>query len=373
MSEDLYATLGVSRDASPEEIKKAFKRQAITNHPDKNPGDKEKEEAFKKANTAYEILSNPQKKEMYDKFGVIDPSQGGPPPDISEILKEMFHGGGGIPGAFSFSFSTDMGGPPEDLFGSFFGNMHQRQKQDMIDIDVDICDLYYGKTKKAEFELLELCARCNGSGAHDPSCIVKCMTCKGAGHVMHQIGPFLQRSACPSCAGNGSCIKKACSGCNGKKAVYNKKVFELKLPKGVPNNHTVTMAGKGSYDLASKKTKDIVFRFKHKIDHPYELDDNMNVIYHVKIDIEELLGGFSKKIKLYNEELNVSSNRYFNPNHPMVIKEKGLYSIKKNKQADLHLKFAIEFIDSERLVKYKDIFHKIFRRKEDAPEEPIPS
>lgn len=354
---DLYQTLGVSKDADADEIKKAFRKLAIANHPDKNPGDKEKEETFKKISTAYEILSNPEKKNMYDKHGVID-GQGGPPPDISEILKNVFGGAGG--GGFSFVFQQ---GGMEDPFAHMFGDMFHRQRQqiDLIDVEVDICDLYYGKSKKVEFELLELCAKCEGSGASDPSQIMKCITCKGQGHILHQMGPFLQKMSCPSCAGNGSCIKKPCGVCQGKKTVFNKKIIELKLPKGVPNDHTVTMHKKGSYDPNTKQVKDMIFKFKHKIVEPYQLDGDMNVIYNIKITIEELLGGFSKKIKLYNEEISISSNRYFNPNHPMTIKEKGLFNMKKNKHSDLHLKFNIEFIESEKLVKYKEVFHKIFK------------
>lgn len=378
MTEDLYGILGVSKNSTPDEIKKAFKKLAIANHPDKNPDDKEKEETFKKVSTAYDILSNPDKKRIYDQTGSIDGNAA--PPDMSEILKNVFGGGGmpgmhgmpgmggmhEMPGGFSFSFSQ--GG---DMFSSMFGGMRQQQqpKQDLIDVTIDICDLYYGRTKKVEFEMLEACVKCDGSGASDPSQIMNCMTCKGQGVIMHQIGPFIQKTTCPSCAGNGSCIKKPCSACHGRKTSFNKKLFELKLPKTVPNNHTVTMNGKGSYDVSTKKTKDIVFRFKYNIQPPYSIDDHCNVLYNLNINIEELLGGFSKKITLYNEEITVSSNRYFNPNNPMVIKEKGLFESKTNKHADLHLKFTIDFIDSDKLVKYKDIFHKIFKKKDEPAEE----
>jgi molecular chaperone DnaJ len=366
---DLYNTLGIDKNASTDDIRKAFKKAAIANHPDKNPGDKEKEELFKKASTAYEVLSNPEKKQLYDNFGVIDgQSQPNNQNDINDILKNVFGGmgmSGQMPGGFQFSFQQG-GNSPEDIFGSLFGGnrRHQQPQNDLLDIEVDICDLYYGKTKKVEFELLELCSKCEGSGASDPNQIIKCITCKGQGCVMHQLGPFIQKTSCPSCSGNGTCIKKACSSCQGKKTVYNKKLFELKLPKGVPNDHTVTMSKKGSYDVNTKQVKDIIFKFKHKIEKPYELDDNMNVIYNINITIEELLSGFSKKIKLYNEDTTVGSNKYFNPNNVMIIKEKGLFNMKKNKQSDLHLKFSIDFIDSDKLVKYKEVFHKIFKIKE---------
>jgi molecular chaperone DnaJ len=355
MTEDLYNILGISKDASTDEIKKAYKKLAVANHPDKNPNDKEKEEIFKKISSAYDVLSTPEKKEMYDRFGVLD-GQPNNNNNMGDMFKNMFGGGG-----FSFAFQQG-GGIPEDIFSNIFSG-HQRQTPvDIIDVDVDICDLYYGKTKKVEFELLELCSKCEGSGASDPSQIIKCMTCKGQGAVMHQLGPFVHKTACPSCGGNGVCIKKPCNTCHGKKTIFNKKIFELKLPKGVPNDHTVTMAKKGSYDINTQQIKDMIFRFKHKIQDPYEIDDQMNVIYKLSITIEELLSGFTRKIKLYNEELSIGSNKYFNPNNPITIKDKGLYNMKKNKQSDLLLKINIEFIESDKLVKYKEVFHKIFKK-----------
>jgi molecular chaperone DnaJ len=369
---DLYATLNVSRDASPDDIKRAFKRLAVENHPDKNQGCKDKEERFKSINQAYSVLSDPQKRQMYDQYGTADPAAA--PPDLNEILRGMF--GGGMPGmhgmpgmqagqgGFNFVF---MDGAPDIFEQIFGGGQHKREhpknhNADIVEVTVDINDIHYGNNKRVEFDLLELCGACQGSGASDPSQVMKCITCKGKGEVVQQIGPFMNRLRCPSCSGNGSAIKRACTSCKAQKTVYNKKVFDLRLPKGIPNGHEVRMPGRGGYNVATKGTKDMVFKFKHDIQAPYSLDPHGNVLYEVPITIEELVGGFNKTVKLYRDDTTLASDRYFNPERPIVLKGKGIHSMQTGEPTDMHLVFKIEFVDSERLTKYKDIFHKIFKR-----------
>jgi molecular chaperone DnaJ len=375
---DLYATLNISRNATPDEIKKSFRKLAVENHPDKYQGCKEKEEKFKSINQAYSILSDPQKRSMYDQYGTIDDQ--GPQMSPEDILKSVFGnmgmggmpgmpgmGGGipGMPGGFSFMFVNDgMAQMPqeEDIFAQIFGARKAQPKQDVVEVGVDINDIYYGNNKRVEFEILELCQNCQGSGASDPTQIIKCLTCKGQGKIVQQIGPFLNELKCPSCQGNGSAIKRVCSNCKGQKTVYLKKAFDLRLPKGIPNDYEVRMNGRGSYNMTTKSNKDMVFKFKHNIQAPYKLDNNLNVILTIPITIEELVAGFQKKIKLYRDDVVFQSDKYFNPNNPIILKTKGIHNLQTNESTDLHLKFEIEYVDSDKLSKYKDIFHKIFKR-----------
>lgn len=396
MTKDLYETLGISRDATPDEIKKAYRKKAIELHPDKNPNNPDVADKFKNVNEAYSTLSDPDKKSAYDRFGVIGDQpgmQGGM--DINDILKNMFGAGGGggmpfmgapgaMPGGFSFVFSSSDGqNAPEDMFGGIFEDfqnkfgqgMGQRSKRslspDIIEVPIDINDLFYGNNKKVEFEQLEKCNQCDGTGAQDPSHIIKCITCKGEGNVNQQMGPFFaQNVTCQSCGGTGHTIKnnKVCLKCNGSKTVYNKKAFELKMPKGVPNGHEVRMEKRGSYDEKTKQNKDIVFKFKYNIQAPYQLDDHMNVIYKLPITIEDLLAGFSKSVKIYKEDMIIRSDRYFNPNRNMVLKNQGIFNMRKNKQSDLIIVFQVEFTDNERLTKYADIMQKVLKR-ENKPEQ----
>ena len=320
-------------------------------------------------------MSDPQKRQSYDRFGTVDAAA---PPDLNDILKNMFGGAAGMPmggpgGGFSFVFMDgaggQMGGMPdfggaEDIFSQMFGGGPHKKvpRHDIVDVQVDINDIYYGNNKRVEFELLELCNSCKGSGASDPSQVITCVTCKGQGEMVQQIGPFMNKMRCPSCHGNGTAIKRPCVSCKGEKTVYNKKIFDLKLPKGIPHNHEVRMPGRGSYNPATKQNKDMVFKFKHNIQPPYRLDQDMNVLITVPITIEELVGGFEKTIKLYKDDVTLTSDRYFNPLNPIVMPGKGILDMKANVHTDLHLHFHVEFIDSEKLTKYKDIFHKIFKR-----------
>ena len=390
-SDNLYDVLKVSKNASSDEIKKAFRKLAMENHPDKNNGNKDCETQFKKINEAYNVLSDPDKKKQYDHFGVIDGQSGGGSSgvDLNDILKSMFGGMSGMPGmsamsgmsgmpgmpgmpegGFSFVFSDGgNGGFSEEIFeGRFpFGDLHGNKKKkesDIIDIPIDICDIHYGNNKRVEFDILEQCEKCNGSGAYDQSHIVTCISCSGQGSINQQIGPFfMQKVTCPSCMGKGNIIKKPCVNCKGEKTVYNKRLFELKIPKGIPNNHEIKMEKKGSFNLSTKQNKDMIFKFKYNIENPYSLDENLNVIYNVNITIDDLLAGFRKNIKLYKDDVTLISNKYFNPNKNIIFKEKGLYNMKRQKTSDLIFKFNIEFTDSERLYKYNEVLQKVLKRQ----------
>lgn len=378
----LYEVLNVSPDASPDEIKKAFRKQAIIYHPDKcKEGDNkaEHEDKFKQLNEAYSILSDPEKRKRYDDFGVVDDMAGGGA-SMDDILKDIFGGGmgmgGGPPGSFSFVFmdGNGNGGHPMGMppgFGSLFGNMGmggggmpRTSRADVIEVKVDINDVYYGHTKKVELEMLDLCEICNGCGAQDPSHVLKCMTCHGNGVVHQQMGPFFsQQIPCPSCAGQGSTVQhnKHCQKCKGKKTVYNKKIFELKLPKGLPNHYEVTMEQKGAYNPDVKRNNDIKFKFTYDIKEPYVVDQDMNVHYKLTVKLEELLTGFSKTIQLYKDTIDIKSEHYFDPSKPMIIEGKGLYNMACEKQKDLHIHFVMEYSSNDRFKKYVDVLRKMLK------------
>lgn len=373
---DLYNVLGVARNASPDDIKKAFRKKAVLCHPDKHPGDAAKEDEFKKINEAYMVLSDTEKRKRYDLFGEVDDMpQGGPNmADMSDIFSGLFgHSRNG--GGFSFSFSDDGGmGMPPHIFERMFGRgapPHMMKKQaDVIEIPVDICDLYYGRTRKVEFEISDVCSKCNGVGASDPSAIIKCMTCDGIGHITQQMGPFLiQGGRCPNCGGQGTSIRanKACVQCKGQRTHFVKKSFELKIPSGIPNHFEVRMDGKGSYDDRAKQNKDMVFKFIHNIAAPYKLEQRpdglVNVHMDVLLTIEDLLAGCEKNIKVYSDDYTIVCDTYFNPSRPFVVEGKGLPSMEdSNKHGDLVIKFGIEFTDNEKLKKHNQLIRKMLKR-----------
>lgn len=350
LSFDPYELLGVPKNASQDDIKKAYKKKAFEYHPDKTNGDKDKEEIFKHINESYSILSDQDKRKLYD-LGMLDGDPANMGPNSFEMNFEDIFGGFGFP------------------FGGF--NMQQsRPKQrgiDVINVTLTINDLYYGTSKKVEFEMLDKCAKCNGTGANDPSQVIKCMKCNGTGMFQQRISPFMfSAGTCPSCQGKGEMrTGKACQACKGEKTCYKKRAFELKLPKGGGHQSEMVMQKKGSYNKDLDENNDIVFKFNYDIPPNYKVNmSNGNVEYVYKLTIDQLLSGFEDTITIYNEKFTLKSESYFNPSKSMCVNEKGLFHPKLNKNGDLYIKFDVEFTDGDKLVKYKDVFHKIYKRQQ---------
>jgi molecular chaperone DnaJ len=376
MSESLYDILGVSKTASNDEIKKAFKKQAMMYHPDKTRNDepeerKQKEEQFKKINEAYSVLTDEQKRKRYDMYGTYDEQAEISVPDI---LKDLFGGGmmGGMPGGGDFSFVfMDGGGGPMGMGGSpfdmFFGNRGKRQKEDVIEIPITLTELRNGIMKKVEFEALDLCDTCMGKGAEDPHDIIKCLGCNGMGFQERQMNPmFIQRQQCTSCMGKGEMIKqnKECKKCKGNKVAYYKKSYDLKIPAGVPPNYIYKMEGKGSYDQNTNQKGNLILVFKHDIPSQFHIDYNTNnITVHQTIKFEELLTGFVRKINIYNEVITIYSKGYFNPSKRTVVKGKGIPFFKKENKGDLIVTYEIDYPDEEKIRKYNEVFLCMFKKQ----------
>jgi DnaJ-class molecular chaperone len=157
--------------------------------------------------------------------------------------------------------------------------------------------------------------------------------------------------------GKGQAIKsgRACTLCSGKKTCFVKRKFDLKIPKGVPNEYEIKMPNKGAYDVDSKQHGDIVFRIMYKIEKPYSIRPNGDVVYRLDISIDELLSGFKKVVTIYKDKFMLVSNHYFNPNKKTIIKGKGLKS-----NSNLYIEFNVVYTDSVRCEKYQEAFAKIF-------------
>ena len=377
---DLYNILKVPRTATPDELKKSFKRLAMEYHPDKTKGDKTKEEYFKQVTDAFSILSDPKKREMYDKYGVVSDNEmghGGMPPGFEDIFQNIFGGGGmpmgGMPmgGGVSFMFGGGGGGDsPFDVLGSMFGGgmrgpRGHNESIEKIDVPITLKEVYYGTTKKVEFEILDMCQKCNGCGACDASSIIKCMTCKGEGHIARQINPFMATMVtCDSCGGNGSTIRlgKECLSCRGSKTQYTKKTFELALPKGIPNGREVKMAHKGSWNPKSKQYGHIVFRFNYSLPANVSLDGS-DVIYKLDMTLSDLLCGFEKDIDIYGDVYRIVSHGYYNPTKPHTIVGMGMPDGQRKQHGNWIINFNVTYDDTSRLSRYPDVFQKMLKVK----------
>jgi molecular chaperone DnaJ len=240
---DLYEILGLTKNASDSDIKKAFRKLARKYHPDVNPGDKAAEQKFKEINGAYEILSDPEKRKQYDQFGHAAFEQGfgqGAGPGGFG-----FEGFGG-PGAEFFS-----GGGFEDLFGNIFGGRTVRPRgphkgEDITySVDIDLEDAIYGRTMQVDLQRDVACATCGGSGAQPGAAPKSCTTCRGSGTVASVRGFMQFAQTCPTCHGAGTVNPNPCRSCGGRGILPRSERINVKIPPGVDNGSKVRVVGMG--------------------------------------------------------------------------------------------------------------------------------
>ena len=233
---DYYEVLGVDQNVDAAELKAKYRKIALKYHPDRNPGDAEAEEKFKEAAEAYEVLSNPEKRQLYDQFG----------------HRAFENGGGGNSGGFQ-DFD-DIFSSFGDIFQDFFGfraggrgrQTRARRGSDLrYDLKIEFTDAAFGKETVLDLEKMEACDECNATGARPGSRPQTCEQCNGTGQFVRSQGFFSVKSACPRCRGQGTIISDPCPKCQGQKQVRTRKKVEVKIPAGVDNGSRLRLAGEG--------------------------------------------------------------------------------------------------------------------------------
>lgn len=277
---DYYEILGVAKDCSAAELKKAYRRVAMKHHPDRNPDNKESEDKFKEASEAYEILSDAQKRSAYDQYGHagVDGSAGG-----------GGFGGGGA-GGFSDIFGDVFG----DIFGGGGGGGRRgpaRGSDLRYTLDLNLEDAVKGTTVKIKVPTLVSCKPCKGSGAKPGSSPVNCTTCGGHGQVRMQQGFFSVQQTCPSCRGKGKTISDPCRECHGQGRVEETKTLSVKVPPGVDTGDRIRLAGEGEAGADGGPAGDLYVQVS-VIDHEFFQRDGKNLYCEVPISIfDACLGG----------------------------------------------------------------------------------
>ena len=284
---DFYDILGVSKNASPEELKSAYRKLAVKHHPDKNPGDKVSEDKFKEAGEAYSVLSDEEKKQSYDSFG-----------------HAAFEGGGGRQGGgFGGMGGADFSDIFEDFFGDFGGDRRSRGRQSSnnrgsdlrYDLSITLEEAYEGKKQDIKFSTTEKCTTCKGNGSkpgHSPD---RCTVCGGNGKVRSNQGFFTVQQTCPQCQGAGEEITNPCTDCSGRGNKQASKKISVTIPKGVDDGTRIRLAGKGEAGVRSGTSGDL-YLFVNVHSHDLFKRSDENLFFEFPISIADAALGTTIEI-----------------------------------------------------------------------------
>ena len=291
---DYYEILGVNRNSSTDEIKSAYRKLAMKYHPDRNPGNKESEEKFKECAEAYEVLSDPQKKQRYDQFGHQGVNQGG----FSgfDNINDIFSHFGDIFGGFA-------GGSGGSIFDDFFGGGSSRKRSrsqgipgsDLkITIKLSYEEIADGAEKTIKIKKMKPCPTCNGTGAKSGSGYVNCSVCNGQGEIRQVsrsiFGQFVNVSECHNCNGEGKIVKDKCTDCHGEGRLKQDDTVKVNVPAGVSEGQYIPIRGKGNAGVRGGHSGDLLV-FIEEEKHSFFIRDNDDIIYNLKISISDAILG----------------------------------------------------------------------------------
>eukprot|EP00764_Aduncisulcus_paluster_P000219 gnl/Carplike_NY0171/102_a139_3971.p1 GENE.gnl/Carplike_NY0171/102_a139_3971~~gnl/Carplike_NY0171/102_a139_3971.p1 ORF type:complete len:386 (+),score=33.49 gnl/Carplike_NY0171/102_a139_3971:1365-2522(+) len=332
---DYYEVLEVGKNATPEEIKKAYRKKAIQFHPDKNPGNTEAEEKFKEAAEAYEVLSNPEKKQRYDQFGhagVSGSSGGGFGGGFSDI-EDIFS-------AFGDIFGGHFGG-----FGGFGGSGRSRggrrvsRGSDLrVKVKLNLSEIVNGVEKKIKVKKYVACQHCNGTGAKNGSSFSTCGTCRGTGQVTRitntLLGQMQTTSTCPTCQGDGKIITDPCNHCAGEGVIRDEEVISIKIPAGVGEGMQLNVTGKGNAGRRGGINGDLLVVITEE-DHPELVRDGNNLIYNLFVSFPDITLGTTAEIPTVEGKVKVKIESGTQPEKILRLRGKGIPDVNGYGKGDL--------------------------------------
>lgn len=339
---DFYEVLGLKKGATDEEIKRAFRKKAMEYHPDRNPGDKAAEEKFKEVNEAYSILSDPQKKDKYDRFGHagVDPNAG-------------FGGGGGFNGGF---------GGFEDIFGDLFGGMFggggaysqagarrrngPRKGQDLQkSVVITFEEAAFGTKKQVQINKNVSCEHCNGTGAEKESGKTTCSKCNGTGEIRTSqrtpFGQFTNVQTCDKCEGAGEVIDKPCGECNGKGKVRKTVTIAVDIPAGVDNDSVISIRGQGEPGANGGPNGDLYVVVSVE-PHKLFVRKGTDLWLDMPITFSQAALGDDITVPTLKEKVSYKIPPGTQPETIFRLKGKGIKSLRSSKVGDLYVKVVLE-------------------------------
>lgn len=332
---DYYEVLGVSKGASDDELKKAYRKVAKKYHPDLNPGNKEAEDKFKEASEAYEVLSNSDKKAKYDQFGHagVDPNFGA--------------GGGGFNGA-GFDFGDIFG----DIFGGFsggFGGQRRNGPRRGADIrqvmDITFEEAAFGCSKKMNIQTQEKCDSCGGSGAKKGTSPVTCQHCHGSGRVQTQqrtiLGYMTSETTCPQCRGEGKIIKEPCRDCRGSGKVRKSKTIEVDIPAGIDNGQTIQLSGRGEAGDKGGPSGDLLLTIRVRAHEIFRREAN-NVYIDMPITFVQAALGATVTVPTLDGPVELNIPEGTQTSSRFRMKGKGIPYLRSKSRGDQYVTVTVE-------------------------------
>ncbi len=329
---DLYEILGVNRDASEDELKKAYRKLAMKYHPDRNPDNKEAEEKFKEAKEAYEILTDANKRAAYDRYGHagVDPSMGG--------------GGGG--GGQGFDGFADAFG---DIFGDIFGGGGGGRGRSNVyrgadlryNLEITLEEAARGAEKTIRIPALEECDSCHGSGAKPGTQPKTCPTCGGAGQVRIQQGFFSIQQTCPKCHGSGRVIPEPCTSCGGAGRVKRQKTLEVKIPAGIDDGMRLRHSGQGEPGVNGGPSGDLYVEI-HIKQHPVFQRDGDDLHCEMPISFSTAALGGEIEIPTLDGAANIRIPAETQSAKVFRLRGKGIRNVRSHAPGDLMVHVVVE-------------------------------
>jgi molecular chaperone DnaJ len=337
---DYYEILGVSKSASADEIKKAYRKKAIQYHPDKNPGDKKSEDNFKEAAEAYEVLSDDQKRQRYDQFGHAG---------VGSAAGGGFNGGNmNMEDIFSH-FGDIFGGHFSGFGGGFGGNQRSSQRvrrgSDLrVKVKLTLAEIAVGVEKKIKVKKYVSCSHCNGSGAAHGSATTTCTTCNGQGRVTRVqntiLGQMQTAVECPTCGGEGKIVKDKCTYCTGEGIVREDEVININVPAGVMEGMQLSMTGKGNAARRGGENGDLLILVEEEA-HPELIRDENDLIYNLLLTVPMATLGGSVEVPTVEGKVKVTITPGTQPGKVLRLRGKGLPSVNRYGTGDLLVNIGV--------------------------------
>jgi molecular chaperone DnaJ len=326
---DYYEVLGVARDASAPDVKKAYRRLAMKHHPVRNSGDEKSEASFKEAKEAYEVLSDPKKRSAYDQFG---------------------HAGlntAGMGGAGGFNPGDAFGDIFGDVFGDIFGG-NRRGRSNVFrgadlryELSLDLEQAVFGATTNVDLPTLDGCKTCGGNGAKPGTSPSECATCKGVGQVRMQQGFFSIQQACPNCRGSGQVINDPCDDCHGRGRVQRDKTLAVKVPAGVDNGDRIRLTGEGEAGQNGGPPGDLYVDIRVRKHSLFERDGS-NLSCEVPISFATAVLGGTVQVPTLEGEVNLKIPAETQSGKVFRLRGKGVKPVRSSITGDLYCQVEVE-------------------------------